>query len=153
MNNFHLKVNKYSFSSYKLSEKCLLYTMQYYSIQKWMLCLLFLNYVPVFFFWQYWHLDLGLHTWAMPLSLFGLVVLEIGSSFLSRVAWTTILLFYEDPVTAVIVMIPASLVWQVHATMPSFFPLKWEFHKLFCLSWSWPIILLISASSVAWDDR
>jgi hypothetical protein len=41
---------------------------------------------------------LGRHstTWATPPVLFALVILEIGSRFLPRLAWTTVLLFYTS---------------------------------------------------------
>jgi hypothetical protein len=41
---------------------------------------------------------LGRHftTWAMPLALFALVILDIGVCFGPRVAWTTFHLFYAS---------------------------------------------------------
>jgi hypothetical protein len=73
----------------------------------------------------------------MPPALFALVVLEIGSYFLSRPAWTAILLFYSFLCS-----------WDDVCTItPSFF--YWDRVSrtfFFILDWPRTMTLLISAS-------
>jgi hypothetical protein len=91
---------------------------------------------------------LGRHStaWATPLALFALIILEIGSCFLPRAAWTMILLFF---------CVPLSLGWQVCATTKGFFSPRWGTASFPWGNQGWPetIILPISAYLIAWDDR
>jgi hypothetical protein len=80
--------------------------------------------------------------WATPPVLFALIILKTKSHFLSRPAWTNLILWFW-----------LLLEWQVHTTTPSFFLLKWDLTKFFSLGFPRTVILLISASWVTWDDR
>jgi hypothetical protein len=77
-------------------------------------------------------------TWAMSSALFALAILEIGSSFLTRLAWTVILFyashwFWDDK----------------HTNMSSFFPLRWGLTKLVMSRLAWNPILPISPTPIA----
>jgi hypothetical protein len=74
---------------------------------------------------------------------FALANLEIGSCFLPRLAWTTILLFYSYAITGMTGM-------RQHTWL---FSIEIGSHELFCLGWPGTMILLISASCIAWNDR
>jgi hypothetical protein len=66
---------------------------------------------------------------------------ETGSCFLSRPTCFKLSTIVE---------------WQVQATKPSFFPLRWGSHKVFFffnLGWPRTTTLPISASYLAWNDR
>jgi hypothetical protein len=67
-----------------------------------------------------------------------LVILEIGSH-LSPGCPRPILGF------------PTSLGWQVHTTMSNFFSIEMDSYKFFCQDLPGAMILLISASHIAWD--
>jgi hypothetical protein len=51
-----------------------------------------------------------------------MVLLEIGSHSLPTLIWSAILIFYASPTL---------LGWQMCATMPSFFPLRWRCNNFF----------------------
>jgi hypothetical protein len=78
-------------------------------------------------------------TWATLLPHFALVILEIGSHFLPRLAWTTILLFHTIHHHWYDRYIPS------HAAF-----LHWDagIMNFFCLGWPWTLILQISASKI-----
>jgi hypothetical protein len=76
-------------------------------------------------------------TSAMPLAIFARVILEIGSHFLPKLAWTMIPLFYTSCCCA----------------LSYCFPLWWDLANVFCPGWPGTSVLLISASRIAWDDR
>jgi hypothetical protein len=72
--------------------------------------------------------------WAIPLTLFALVILEIGSCFLLRPAWTSIFLFYAS----------------CHCWDDSFsFSIEIGSHNVFCRGWPW---ILISDTWIVWND-
>jgi hypothetical protein len=71
------------------------------------------------------------------------VILGIGSRFWLKLARSISPLFFMLPMVARIT--------GVH--MVSLFSIEMGSHRLFCLGWSGPSILLISTSSVAWNDR
>jgi hypothetical protein len=78
--------------------------------------------------------------------LFALLILEIVSQFLHRMAWLTILLF----------KLPTVPEMTSVATMSSFFKWRWgspKFFFFFASGWPRTVILWISAYQTAWDDR
>jgi hypothetical protein len=82
----------------------------------------------------------NLKAWSMPPALLALVILEIGSCFLPRLAWISILLFY-----------PSHTVEGTGHMAPHRAVVHWlgVLQMIFCLSWTGTAILLISASPVA----
>jgi hypothetical protein len=64
-------------------------------------------------------------------------------SLLPRLAWTTILLIYASQ---------PSLGWDVCATMPRFFPLRWDLTSFFPQT-NYDHDSPDLSSSAAWDDR
>jgi hypothetical protein len=138
------------------------------------------------FFWWYWSLNSGLTclldrnstTWATPLDLFALVILEIGSWFLPRLAFTAILLFYASccslddrhvspckvfsPWGDILQTFLPGLAWNCdppnlnlqcsfRLQLQHHYPsyrLRWDLKWTFCLGWFPAMILLIYASQV-----
>jgi hypothetical protein len=76
-------------------------------------------------------------TEAMPPALFTLVILDMGSRFLPKPAWTRILLYYAS-----------HLAWDNRHT-PLCPPIGWDgVSWSLCLGWAWIAILWISGSQV-----
>jgi hypothetical protein len=98
-------------------------------------------------FLQYWGWNSEFYTWKAGTLLlepyiqthFTLVNLEIGSCFLSRPAWTVILLFNASCLT-----------WDDRhmALCPAFFSMEMGSHNIFYLHWPGTAILQISASHI-----
>jgi hypothetical protein len=101
--------------------------------------------MDLFSFWVILGFDLmascllGRHsiTWAFPVALVALVILEIGSFFLSKPAWTYILFYTSHHHWDDRCMPPSSAFF-----FGSFYP-----------GWPGTTIPPISASHVGWDDR
>jgi hypothetical protein len=95
-------------------------------------------------------LDRHSTAWATHPALFALVILETGSQFLPRLAWTTILLFYTSCCD-----------WDSRSAPPCLFSVEMRSCWLCVLDWPWTMILLISAQTMSsyvclpcsWDDR
>jgi hypothetical protein len=110
--------------------------------------LLGLLFVCLFVWYRVWTqgshlLDRNSTTWATPPALSALVILEIGSHFLTRTSWTSILLFYTFHSS-----------WDDRCTpiCPAFFPRYGVLQTFFCLGWLGFMILPISVSCSC-DDR
>jgi hypothetical protein len=78
----------------------------------------------------------------MPLILFSLVILEVSSHSLTRLAWTEIFLVYASH------LLPQSPTLHWDGVSRRFLFCLF----IFCLGWPWTVMLLISTSKVAWND-
>jgi hypothetical protein len=110
------------------------------------------NLVWVILFWGGWHWGLksgyhmrqSLHHLSPNSSPFSLVILEIGSCSLPRLAWAMILLssYFKFSIIAG---------WHMHTTTPSLFSFEMRSCALFCPSFPGTTILLISPSQLQCD--
>jgi hypothetical protein len=85
----------------------------------------------------------GSNAWAMPPAPFALFFWGIGTYFLSRLTWIVILLFYTSHCH-----------WDDSHTPPCPLFFLWDgLMSFFYLGWPGNVILSISASCIAWDNR